>query len=301
MWHNFISFDYRKLLVENRRMFRCFCHTKTLTRVSYNQLEKPAVLLPFSSKYIHKIEKRGMQTKRCYLLFIRGEIFRVVSLKVSLQSLNISFNNRSKKGLACLHDAPDAYLPDADGISDYETPFACLGRLFDFGSWFTYAIGWHFEVVNFRRRRSRTQADRKESCHVNNPPSRGHLGAMVSCCECPDERPRNGESEKDETSGNDGGGGRGRGRKAEGEKRALCFCSFLPLPLRRRFRSPQFPARPTICPWVSEDAPPDKVALFWFAQGRRLPVTYRWLLKLSLPTVATLSIRPVIRAERNTV
>ena len=27
----------------------------------------------------------------------------------------------------------------------------------------------------------------------------------------------------------------------------------LPLPLRRRFRSPQLPARPTICPWVSED------------------------------------------------
>ena len=26
-----------------------------------------------------------------------------------------------------------------------------------------------------------------------------------------------------------------------------------PLPLRRRLRSPQLPARPTICPWVSED------------------------------------------------
>ena len=256
MWHNFISFDYRKLLVENRRMFRCSCHTKTLTRVSYNQLDKPAVLLPFSSKYIHKIEERGMQTKRCYLLFIRGEIFRVVSLKVSLQSLNISFNNRSKKGLACLHDAPDAYLPDADGISDYETPFACLGRLFDFGSWFTYAIGWHFEVVNFRRRRSRTQADRKESCHVNNPPSRGHLGAIVSCCECPDERPRNGEwgererwNERKRRRRGEGAGEKSR----RGEKSSL-FLLFSPLLLFSPSPSavvsahPNFPPAPRSAP-----------------------------------------------------
>ena len=50
-------------------------------------------------------------------------------------------------------------------------------------------------------------------------------------------------------SGNDGGGGGGREKRRRGEK-SLSF-SPRPLLLRRRFRSPKFPDRPTICPWVS--------------------------------------------------
>ena len=49
---------------------------------------------------------------------------------------------------------------------------------------------------------------------------------------------------------------RGAGRKGEGEKRALFSPTpLLPCLLHRHFHSPQFPARYTICPWVSEDEP----------------------------------------------
>ena len=50
---------------------------------------------------------------------------------------------------------------------------------------------------------------------------------------------------------------RKRRRRREGAGRKELFSPLLyfspPLPLRCRFRSPQLPARPTICPWVSED------------------------------------------------
>ena len=83
------------------------------------------------------------------------------------------------------------------------------------------------------------------------PGEEGTSGRLTRAPSLETQGQSRGADGKLERGENDGGGRRGGAKGREGGKTAFLHSPFLSAPSPR---SPSFPARPTTCPWVSQDA-----------------------------------------------